>query len=229
MTEHQQGAGGNGDRPDRMRRRASWWGSARPAGGIKALQEFFQGMPPDSGAAFVVVLHLSPEHESHLAEVLQVVTRMPVTARHRDDAARARTTSTSSRRIPASYAGRTLLTVSDSLRRRSAVRPSTSSSERSPTRMAPGPYPSCCRAPGPTGRMASSGSRNTAGSSWRRTRRRASTTTCRAMQSRRGSCIMCCRVAEMPAGCWPCVGGSASPRGRRRSRRRSAVDRCRRS
>ena len=35
-------------------------------------------MPPDSGAAFVVVLHLSPEHESHLAEVLQVSTRMPV-------------------------------------------------------------------------------------------------------------------------------------------------------
>ena len=47
------------------------------------------GMPPDSGAAFVVVLHLSPEHESHLAEVLQVVTRMPVRARDRDHPARA--------------------------------------------------------------------------------------------------------------------------------------------
>ena len=78
MTEHQQGAGGNGDRPDQDAAPRLVVGLGASAGGIKALQEFFQGMPPDSGAAFVVVLHLSPEHESHLAEVLQVVTRMPV-------------------------------------------------------------------------------------------------------------------------------------------------------
>ncbi|MDB6152635.1 MAG: signal transduction histidine kinase with CheB and CheR [Chthoniobacteraceae bacterium] len=35
-------------------------------------------MPPDSGMAFAVILHLSPEHESTLAELLQRTTRMQV-------------------------------------------------------------------------------------------------------------------------------------------------------
>jgi two-component system, chemotaxis family, CheB/CheR fusion protein len=48
------------------------------AGSIAALRSFFERMPPDSGLAFVVVLHLSPEHESVLPEVLQHTTRMPV-------------------------------------------------------------------------------------------------------------------------------------------------------
>ena len=49
------------------------------AGGLAALQEFFAAMPPQSGMAFVVILHLSPEHESFLAELLQRTTTMPVT------------------------------------------------------------------------------------------------------------------------------------------------------
>ena len=48
------------------------------AGGIRALQEFFAAMPADSGMAFVVILHLSPEHESTLAELFQRSTAMPV-------------------------------------------------------------------------------------------------------------------------------------------------------
>ena len=44
-----------------------------------ALQQFFQTMATDSGLAFVVVMHLSPEHESQLPNVLQQKTRMPVT------------------------------------------------------------------------------------------------------------------------------------------------------
>ncbi|HEX6974525.1 MAG TPA: chemotaxis protein CheB, partial [Vicinamibacterales bacterium] len=48
------------------------------AGGITALQQFFGEMPPTSGMAFVVVLHLSPEHESRLSELLQRATTMPV-------------------------------------------------------------------------------------------------------------------------------------------------------
>jgi two-component system CheB/CheR fusion protein len=48
------------------------------AGSIEALQEFFTTMPPRSGLAFVVVIHLSPEHESLLPEVIQRCTRMPV-------------------------------------------------------------------------------------------------------------------------------------------------------
>jgi two-component system, chemotaxis family, CheB/CheR fusion protein len=48
------------------------------AGSIPALQAFFHAMPTDSGQAFVVVLHLSPEHESTLPEILQRCTTMPV-------------------------------------------------------------------------------------------------------------------------------------------------------
>ena len=34
------------------------------AGSIAALQAFFQWLPVDTGMAFVVVLHLSPDHDS---------------------------------------------------------------------------------------------------------------------------------------------------------------------
>ena len=53
-------------------------GIGASAGGIQAIKRFFEQVPPDSGIAFVVVLHLSPEHESRLAEVLQVSARIPV-------------------------------------------------------------------------------------------------------------------------------------------------------
>jgi two-component system, chemotaxis family, CheB/CheR fusion protein len=57
-------------------------GIGASAGGIKALSEFFSHMAADSGAAFVVILHLSPNHDSRLAEVLQRVTSMPVLQVH---------------------------------------------------------------------------------------------------------------------------------------------------
>jgi len=47
------------------------------AGGVAALLEFFRNATP-AGMAYVVILHLSPDHESHLAEVLQQATTMPV-------------------------------------------------------------------------------------------------------------------------------------------------------
>jgi len=47
------------------------------AGGIAALKEFFAAMPADSGMAFVIILHLSPTHESTLAEIFQRATAMP--------------------------------------------------------------------------------------------------------------------------------------------------------
>ncbi len=53
-------------------------GIGASAGGIKALRTFFGAMPPDSGMAFVVILHLSQEHESSLAEIIQRETRMKV-------------------------------------------------------------------------------------------------------------------------------------------------------
>ncbi len=48
------------------------------AGSISALQEFFGRIPTDLGVAYVVVLHLSPDYESQLPQVLQACTRMPI-------------------------------------------------------------------------------------------------------------------------------------------------------
>lgn len=48
------------------------------AGGLKALIGFFSAVPAASGVAYVVVMHLSPEHDSSLAEILQRTTTMPV-------------------------------------------------------------------------------------------------------------------------------------------------------
>jgi two-component system CheB/CheR fusion protein len=54
-------------------------GLGASAGGLSALRDFFAAMPHDTGMTFVVVVHLSPEHESMLAELLQGYTLMPVT------------------------------------------------------------------------------------------------------------------------------------------------------
>jgi two-component system, chemotaxis family, CheB/CheR fusion protein len=48
------------------------------AGGVEALSRFFDAMPPDSGAAFVIVLHLDPTRESQMAHVLSSHTKMSV-------------------------------------------------------------------------------------------------------------------------------------------------------
>ena len=50
------------------------------AGGVKALQQFFGQMPPDTGACFVVIVHLDPERESHLPEIIAARTAMRVVA-----------------------------------------------------------------------------------------------------------------------------------------------------
>ncbi|CAN5715599.1 chemotaxis protein CheB [soil metagenome] len=55
-------------------------GIGASAGGIDALRRLFQEMPADSGMAFVVVMHLSPDHESSLAEILQRSTSMSIVA-----------------------------------------------------------------------------------------------------------------------------------------------------
>jgi two-component system CheB/CheR fusion protein len=54
-------------------------GIGASAGGIQALREFFARAPAESGMAYVVILHLSPDHDSQLASVLQSTTAMPVT------------------------------------------------------------------------------------------------------------------------------------------------------
>src|SRR5690349_17604410 len=53
-------------------------GLGASAGGLAALRTFFERMPPNSGITFVVVTHLSPDHESLLPEILQTSTTMKV-------------------------------------------------------------------------------------------------------------------------------------------------------
>src|SRR5918993_34025 len=53
-------------------------GIGASAGGLKTLQEFFEALPGDTGMAYVIITHLHPEHESHMAELLQRHTQMPV-------------------------------------------------------------------------------------------------------------------------------------------------------
>jgi PAS domain S-box-containing protein len=53
-------------------------GIGASAGGVQALQQFFLHTPLNSGIAYVVILHLSPNHDSQLAQVLQHETQMPV-------------------------------------------------------------------------------------------------------------------------------------------------------
>lgn len=53
-------------------------GIGASAGGLEALRGFFSRVPLQPGYACVVVVHLSPEHESHLVQLLQPYTQMPV-------------------------------------------------------------------------------------------------------------------------------------------------------
>ncbi len=53
-------------------------GMGGSAGSLEAFKTFFTTMPADSGAAFVVIQHLAPMHESLLAEILAQYTRMRV-------------------------------------------------------------------------------------------------------------------------------------------------------
>ncbi|MDQ1246441.1 MAG: two-component system, chemotaxis family, CheB/CheR fusion protein, partial [Actinomycetota bacterium] len=48
------------------------------AGGLDALERFFEACPSDSGAAFVVIQHLSPDHKSMMNNLLSRHTDMPV-------------------------------------------------------------------------------------------------------------------------------------------------------
>ena len=48
------------------------------AGGVQALQNFFGALPACTGAAFVVVVHLDPTHQSETPSIIAARTRMPV-------------------------------------------------------------------------------------------------------------------------------------------------------
>ncbi|XCN71378.1 MAG: chemotaxis protein CheB [Candidatus Electrothrix aestuarii] len=53
-------------------------GIGASAGGLAALEAFFSAMPPDTGMAFVVVQHLSPDFKSLMDNLLARHTTMPI-------------------------------------------------------------------------------------------------------------------------------------------------------
>src|SRR5688572_20615695 len=53
-------------------------GVGASAGGLEALEQFFTAMPADSGMAFIVVQHLSPDFKSLMDELLGRRTAMPI-------------------------------------------------------------------------------------------------------------------------------------------------------
>ena len=48
------------------------------AGGLDALERFFAALPAESGAAYVVIQHLSPDHKSMMDSLLARHTAMPI-------------------------------------------------------------------------------------------------------------------------------------------------------
>ena len=53
-------------------------GIGASAGGLEPFTQLLKNIPPDIGMGFVLVQHLAPDHESHLGEILQHSTQMPV-------------------------------------------------------------------------------------------------------------------------------------------------------
>jgi two-component system, chemotaxis family, CheB/CheR fusion protein len=53
-------------------------GVGASTGGLEAFKQFLHDLPPDTGAAFVLVQHLDPKHESVLPSILSSATAMPV-------------------------------------------------------------------------------------------------------------------------------------------------------
>jgi two-component system CheB/CheR fusion protein len=72
------GNNGDGSQPPDLDEGFLVVGIGASAGGIQALSAFFAEVTEYSDMAYVVILHLSPDHESHLAHVLQQASKIPV-------------------------------------------------------------------------------------------------------------------------------------------------------
>ena len=64
------------ERPEAQGKAPYVVGIGASAGGLQPLQEFFGSMPQDSGLAFLIVQHLSPEFKSLMSELLSRHTNM---------------------------------------------------------------------------------------------------------------------------------------------------------
>ncbi|MEE3161032.1 MAG: chemotaxis protein CheB [Pseudomonadota bacterium] len=53
-------------------------GIGASAGGLEALQDLFANTPSDTGGAYIVVQHLSPDYKSMVSELLSRYSEMPI-------------------------------------------------------------------------------------------------------------------------------------------------------
>ena len=53
-------------------------GIGASAGGLQALNDFFDNVPTASLYSYIVVQHLSPDHKSLMAELLRKNTKIPI-------------------------------------------------------------------------------------------------------------------------------------------------------
>src|SRR5581483_6623626 len=78
MTEQGETSGSLTSPSDESTRDFHVVGVGASAGGLEALEKFFSHVPPDTGMAFVVLQHLSPDFKSLMDELLSRRTSMPV-------------------------------------------------------------------------------------------------------------------------------------------------------
>jgi len=71
-------ADGDGNQRGRQSPKPVIVGIGASAGGIRALQSFFEAIPDDTGAAFVVIVHLDPGSRSELSAILGARAAIPV-------------------------------------------------------------------------------------------------------------------------------------------------------
>ncbi len=79
MSQNDQTLSQPADEGESASRRFPTVGIGTSAGGVRALQMFFESLPDKVDAAFVVIVHLDPEHQSELPSILATRTKMAVT------------------------------------------------------------------------------------------------------------------------------------------------------
>lgn len=65
----------NSDEPDIL---VPIVGIGASAGGLEAISQLFEALSPELGLAYLIVTHMDPRHESHLAGILATRTAIPV-------------------------------------------------------------------------------------------------------------------------------------------------------
>ena len=169
-------------------------GIGTSAGGVHALQTFFESLPNDVDAAFVVVLHLDPSHQSELPNILANRTQMPVTQV-------SGLTPIEPRHVYVIPPNRQLVVTDDHLAITEFDEPRWQRAPidiffRSLAARRRDDFAIVLTGAGADGSLGSKRSRKPGGSFWSRNRMRPNTHPCRAAQSRPASRISFCRCGK---------------------------------